>query len=207
MEIMIVDDHPLVHYGIRQVIQKEDSANVVYGAGTVGEAVRLITAHPLDLVFVDVRLQGESGFSFIQQARKIRDDVKYIMLSSSRQREDFLMAWEMRLDGYIVKQAAIEDILYAIRLVSRGGQYFSPEMSIALKHYDGRKQKDILTKREQEVFALLQAGRTNAQISEELFISESTTKKHVSNILAKLNLKHRVEAALYGEGKKESCGK
>lgn len=207
MEIMIVDDHPLVRYGIRQVIQTEDPTNVVYGAGTVGEAVRLLTAHPLDLVFVDVRLQGESGFSFIQQAKKIRDGVKYIMLTSSRQREDFLMAWEMRLDGYIVKQAAIEDIRYAIRLVSRGGQFFSPEVSIALKHYDGRKREDILTKREQEVFALLQEGRTNAQISEELFITESTTKKHVSNILAKLNLKHRVEAALYREEKKESCEK
>ncbi|MCI5494373.1 MAG: response regulator transcription factor [Lachnospiraceae bacterium] len=207
MEIMIVDDHPLVRYGIRQVIQTEDPASVVYGAGTVGEAVSLITAHPLDLVFVDVFLQGESGFSFIQQAKRIRDGVKYIMLTSSRQREDFLMAWEMRLDGYIVKQAAIEDIRYAIRLVSRGGQFFSPEVSIALKHYDGRKREDILTKREQEVFALLQEGRTNAQISEELFITESTTKKHVSNILAKLNLKHRVEAALYREEKKESCEK
>lgn len=207
MEIMIVDDHPLVRYGIRQVIQTENPESVVYGAGTVGEAVRLITVHPLELVFVDVSLQGESGFSFIQQAKKIRNGVKYIMLTSSRQREDFLMAWEMRLDGYIVKQAAIEDIRYAIRFVSRGGRFFSPEVSIALKHCDDRKREDILTKREKEVFALLQAGCTNAQISEELFITESTTKKHVSNILAKLNLKHRVEAALYREEKKESCEK
>ena len=197
MEMMVVDDHPLVRQGIRSILKQEEQDGIIWEAGNVKEGLAIAAKHPVSIAVVDLMLNEESGFTFIEQSEKMGNKMKYIILSSSTRQSDLLKARELHVDGYIVKDAFVEDILYAMKLVKRGGQFFSPEIIRDMFQEKREEREEILTNREQEVLKLIQEGRTNAQISQKLYITESTTKKHVSSILAKLNLHHRVEIALY----------
>lgn len=124
-------------------------------------------------------------------------EIKRVILTSSVNIFDYKKAMELNVDAYIIKDAFIEDIVYALQVVSRGGKYYSPQ--IIQQSMNGFMPKELmgLTDREKEILVHLSKGMTNAQISNALFISEGTTKKHISNILSKLNLNNRVEAVLY----------
>ena len=133
-----------------------------------------------------------------EKAKKLSPGAKFIILTSCLLQEDFLKAEKIGVDGYILKEAFAEDILYAIRLIQRGKKHYDPAII-------GQKSKmneeswllNALTERENEVLREIGRGMTNEAIARKLFISEHTVKKHVSSILSKLGLNHRTEAALY----------
>lgn len=197
MRIVIVDDHPLVRRGLSAVLSFEKDIEVIGEASTVNEAIDLIIRTKPDQVLVDIRLDNESGLDIISKIDRRNIQCKFTVLTSALEERDFKIAEELGVDGYILKEALPEEIIYAIHLIGKGRKYYDPGiMEIAMK----KKEYSItekLTEREKDVLETLGKGLSNKEIAKTLFITEFTVKKHVGQVLAKLNLADRTQAALY----------
>ncbi|SES86964.1 two component transcriptional regulator, LuxR family [Natronincola peptidivorans] len=197
MRILIVDDHPLVRRGIASALSFEDSIEEVREAGNIEEALVLMAHTIPEITIIDLNLGREDGLEIINQAQKRNISTKFIVLTSSQKKEDFLRAREIGVDGYILKEAFPEDILYGLKVVARGKKFFDPEIMQYQMRNNEKDDLEDLSPRERDVLEELGKGLSNLAIAEKLYISEHTVKKHVSNILSKLELRHRTEAALY----------
>lgn len=196
--ILLLDDHPIARQGLENILKMHRPDEEFLQAGSVQEAIGLLGTHDIAIAFVDVCLSKESGFTFVEKAKDMSVGIKLIMLTSSSNKSDFMKAREMGVDGYVLKDATMEEILFGLQLVENGGTFFSQTMmESANKVSEEEKLLDTLTEREREILTLLGEGKTNAKIGEELMISEGTVKKHISNILSKLNLKNRVSAVIF----------
>jgi len=197
MRVLIVDDHPLVRRGLASTLSFEDEIENISEASNLEEALNILSEQKIDISIIDLNLGREDGLGIVTRAREKDITTKYIVLTSSSKREDFLRAQEIGVDGYILKEAFAEDILYGLNVVSRGKKFFDPELLQYNLNKKNDSSLDELTPRERDVLAELGKGLSNIEIANRLYISEHTVKKHVSNVLAKLNLSHRTEAALY----------
>jgi len=201
MNVLIVDDHPLVCDGIRTILTGEPNIEKVMPANDIKTALDLMSGHKFDLALVDMRLKNETGIDFIERAKSVHPGCKFVVLSSSSLTGDCAKAINAGVDGYILKDAFPEDILYAIRTVLKGRKYFDPVFMEKRNDpgHDGAPENldGTLSPRETEVLSCLGEGLSNKKIADKLFISENTVKKHVSQILAKMNFKDRTQAALY----------
>ncbi len=197
MRVLIVDDHPLVRMGISTALSFEENIEEVIEASNVAEALRKLSQQRIEIALIDLNLGKEQGLDIILKARRRGFLTKFIILTSSLRREDFERAREIGVDGYILKEAFPEDILYALSVVSRGKNYIDPELLSYKMKGTMQSGLDELTQRERDVLMELGKGLSNSQIAQRLHISENTVKKHVSNILSKLELHHRTEAALF----------
>ncbi len=203
MSILVVDDHPLVRRGIIDILSGARAINKtgeeVREGSSIQEAMRILRAQPVSMVMVDLHLGAENGFDLIEEIKKSDMKVKSVVLTSSSSIMDFRKAKELNVDGYILKDAFVEDIIYALTVIGRGGRFYS--YGLVEKSMNGMEPSElrVLTEREKEVFSLLSKGLSNAQLSEKLYISEGTAKKHISSILSKLNLSNRIEVILYAE--------
>jgi DNA-binding NarL/FixJ family response regulator len=197
LRIVIVDDHPLVRKGLLSVLALEKDIEIVGEASTVNEAVNVIKRTLPELVLVDLRLDNQSGLDIINKVDKKDFKCKFTVLTSSLDEKDFKAAEEIGIDGYILKEALPEEIVYAIHVIDKGRKYYDPGiLEITMK----KKEEGItekLTDREKDVLEALGRGLSNREIAKKLFITEYTVKKHVSQILAKLNLADRTQVALY----------
>ncbi|MFM9276450.1 response regulator transcription factor [Paenibacillus jiagnxiensis] len=197
MKIVIVDDHPLVRKGLAAVISMQPNVQFAGEAKNQREAMLVLEETQPDLVLLDLKLADESGLDIIKAARRIGFSGRFILLTSSASREDFLKAEEAGVDGYVLKEALPEELLYAIQLVSKGRKYYDPTILENKLREEAGSLTDELTPKEREVLIELGQGACNREIAAKLFISEFTVKKHVSQILAKLRLADRTQAALY----------
>lgn len=196
MNILVVDDHPLVRKGIIEILSVFKEWEIISEAYSIESSLRILREKNIDIVLVDLYLGKENGFDLIEKARKTYQNIKYVILTSSMNYFDFKKSQQLMVDGYILKDAYIEDIIYALKVVSRGDKYCSPQLlGLSLNGFEPKEFME-LTDREKEVLAQLSKGMSNAQISKALFITEGTTKKHISNILGKLSLNNRIEAVL-----------
>lgn len=203
MNIIIADDHPLVRQGLIAVITLEGDMNLVGEASTGDEAVRLVAKMNPDVALVDLRLTDISGLEIIRSCKENAPACKYIILTSSVDKEDFRRARELGVDGYVLKEAFPEELISAIRLVFRGRKYYDPSMIDCMMSKDESDEHvEQLTPRELEVLRTLGEGLSNKDIAKKLFITEYTVKKHVSQVLAKLELTDRTQAALYARDKR-----
>ena len=201
--ILIVEDHPLVRQGLISLFSFEDDLSFVGEASTNKEALQLIVEKNPDIVLVDLRLGNESGFDLVEKVSNLNSiQCKFIVLTSSAHLADFQRAKEVGAHGYILKEALPEELLYAIRLISSGRKYYDPgimELVMGINLEDDTINS--LTPKEIEVLRELGMGLSNREIASELFISENTVKKHVSQILDKLQLADRTQAALFANVK------
>jgi len=197
MKIVIVDDHPLVRRGLASVISMQPDVQFAGEATNGQEAFDVIEATNPDIVLIDLKLVDESGLDVIKTARARGIVSKFILLTSSASRENFLRAEEVLVDGYVLKEALPEELLFAIQLVHKGRKYYDPGLMEEKMRISGSSPTDELTPKEKEVLIELGQGACNRTIATHLFISEFTVKKHVSQILAKLQVNDRTQAALY----------
>ncbi|MBB6735107.1 response regulator [Cohnella zeiphila] len=197
MKIIIVDDHPLVREGLISILAKEEGIEFVGESETIQEATELIERTKPDLAIVDVKLGNESGYDLVGMLRHL--PCHFMMLTSSATEADIRRAEECGADGFVLKEAAPEELLLAIRMIGRGRKYFDQSLlgTLLRKDYDDPLEK--LTPKEKEVLRGLGEGLSNGAMAKKLVISEFTVKKHVSRIFQKLNLNDRTQAALFAQ--------
>jgi DNA-binding NarL/FixJ family response regulator len=202
--VVLVDDHALFRRGLRELLER-------HGVGVVGEAldgpgaVEVVRDAAPDVVLMDVNMPGFSGIEATKRVRAVAPTAQVIMLTISADEEDVEESIYAGACGYLLKDAPVEEIIMAIRAAAAGESHLSPRIAAnILEHVRanaGRRAlpeeaRAELTARETEVLRLIADGKENAHIAEELFISVQTVKKHVSNILAKLEVENRVQAAV-----------
>lgn len=197
MCILIVDDHPLVRRGIIDILSMNKIGEDIKETDNIADAMKALKGNQINIIMVDLHLGLENGFDLIEKAKELYNKLKYVILTSSSSLLDFRRAKQLDIDGYILKDAFVEDILYALNVIKRGGKFYSPRFLENTLNGFEPIELQVLTEREKEVLTQLSMGLTNAQISDVLYISEGTTKKHISNILSKLNMSNRIEAVLY----------
>ncbi len=201
--ILLIDDHPMLRQGVAQLIELEDGLKVVGQAGDGAEGIAQAHALNPDMILLDMNMKGMSGIETLVEMRKQAIDARIIFFTVSDNQQDVAAALLAGADGYLLKDSEPEDLLPAIKQAAEGQQVFSPQlakiMANALRENtgDSSRLKAELTPRELDILKLIAKGKTNKHIAIELNITESTVKVHVKNLLKKLRLRSRVEAALW----------
>lgn len=194
--IIVVDDHPLVHQGLGAIIGTCDDLELTGGALSLGDGLRLLK-DGADVALVDVQLGTESGLDFVAEGRQVAPECRFVILSSGYDAATVRAALGLGVAGYVLKDAPPAQLLQAIRLAALGRRYVDAAALERLLDDPSRMQMEHLTERQVEVLAALGRGLGTLEIAAELHIAESTVKKHISEILAKLGLADRTQAALY----------
>ena len=198
--VLVLDDHPIARQGLESVIKLHRPDEETVQAGTVKVAIDLTKKKSIDSVFVDLNLHNESGFDFLEWIQSQNKNIKTFVITSSSSESDFVKAKNMGIDAYILKDAFIDDIMYSLRVVDRGGKFYSSDLMANVGNTsEDDKRIDTLTRRELEVALLLREGYSNAKIANNLSISEGTVKKHISNIFSKLEIYNRTEVLVFVE--------
>lgn len=203
IRILLVDDHEVVRLGLRAVLEVEPDLEVVGDADTAGRGVVAAVRLRPDLVLLDVVLPDRSGIEACREIRAAHPDVRVLMLTSFGDETAVLSSLLAGASGYLLKNAPRADLLAAIRGVAAGGTLLDPAVETVVRQRlaglsAGKSEsRTALSEREREVIALVARGLTNREIAEALVISEKTARNHVSNILDKLGLARRSEAAAY----------
>jgi len=202
--ILLVDDHPLLRKGLRQLIELEDELNVIGEASDGQNAVKLAQELEPDIILLDLNMQGMDGLETLKAIRHTNTHSRIIMLTVSDNDEDIVCAITYGADGYLLKDMDPEEILEKIREAALGKMVFSAKLTHVLAgaiRGGGTNTKTNLlaklTSREHEILKQLARGLSNKLIARELDISDGTVKVHVKHILKKLSLNSRVEAAVW----------
>jgi two-component system, NarL family, response regulator LiaR len=203
IRVVLVDDHALLRSGLRELLE-QNGVDVVGEASDGPSAVQVVRDVAPDVVLMDVNMPGISGIEATMRIRAVAPTAQVIMLTVSADGRDVEESIYAGACGYLLKDAPVEKILEAIEAAAAGESHLSPR--IAADILDRVRADAVrsalpearaeLTDREREVLRLIAEGKENAQIAEELFISIQTVKNHVSNILAKLEVENRVQAAV-----------
>lgn len=203
IRVLLVDDHEVVRLGLRAVLEVEPDIEVVGDADTAGRAVVGAARLRPDLVLLDVVLPDRSGIEACREIRAANLDARVLMLTSFGDETAVLSSLLAGAAGYLLKNAPRADLLAAIRGVAAGQTLHDPTLTGTVRQrlaglsVGKAETRTTLSEREREVIALVARGLTNREIAEALIISEKTARNHVSNILDKLGLTRRSEAAAY----------
>ena len=201
---MVVDDHQLVRDGIRSALGMQPDMEVVGEAGNADDAVRVAAAVQPDVVVMDVRLAGSSGIEATREIRNRQPATRVLMLTSFSDDEAVYTSILAGASGYVLKQVRLDSLLRSIRAVAAGENLIGPEQVRAVgarlqrgKHLYRDARLGSLTQQEDKVLGLIAEGRTNREIAASLGLAEKTVKNYLSNILSKLEVQRRAEAAAY----------
>ncbi len=202
IRVLIVDDHAVVRQGLQAFLQTQDDVDVVGEAADGEEAVRQVRELVPDVVLMDLVMPKLDGIAAIGEMRALSPSTKVIVLTSFADDEKVFAAVKAGAAGYLLKDVQPQELGEAIRTVYRGAAQLHPTVAAKLMQEvaeSGRQPAalDSLTDREMDVLRLIARGMSNKEIALELGVAEKTVKTHVSNILQKLHLADRTQAALY----------
>jgi len=202
IRIVLIDDHEVVRAGIKAMIDAQDDMEVVGEAGTAEDGVRRVGYDEPDVVVLDVRLPDGSGVESCRDIRTRFPDVKVLMLTSFADEEALLAAILAGASGYVLKRVKGTDLVNDIRRVGVCEALPDPEMTEKLfeRLRSGPKSDPLLARlsdQEREIVSHIAEGKTNKQIADDMFLAEKTVKNYVSNLLAKMGMSRRSEAAAY----------
>jgi DNA-binding NarL/FixJ family response regulator len=198
IRVLIADDHPVVRQGLRTFLGVQPDIEVVGEAADGAETVTRAEELSPDVVLLDLNMPGVDGQSALDELRARGVPSRVLVLTSVGERARVLPVVRAGAAGYLYKDVAPEALVQAIRAVHDGHVLFAPEAADAMLAPDQREKVAVaLTEREREVLTQIARGRSNREIARTLVVSEKTVKTHVSNILMKLGLQDRTQAALY----------
>jgi len=198
IRVFLLDDHEVVRRGVAATLDAEDDLTVVGEAGSAEEAIDVIRDCRPDVAVLDVRLGDGSGIDVCKRISDEFDEVASLILTSFESDQALVDAGEAGAAGFVLKQIRGNDLIEAIRQVAAGRQLLDDaQIRMAdrrLRESDEGRVHD-LTPQERRIFDLIGEGRTNRQIAQEMYLAEKTVKNYVSNLLAKLGMARRTEAA------------
>lgn len=201
---MLVDDHEVVRMGMKSLLERQDSYQVVAEAGSEETAVTTALETKPDIILMDIRLGNGSGIEACGRIIQELPDTKVIMLTSFAEDELLFAAIRAGAVGYVLKQAGSKDLMRAINSAARGEGALDPSVTQSVLNEVRRsiaQQEESafsdLTDQEKQVLMLISQGETNRSIAEKLYLSQGTVRNYVSSVLSKLHLSNRAEAAAY----------
>ena len=202
IRVFLLDDHEIVRRGLRTLLEGEDDIEVVGEAGRVADAIPEILRLRPDVAILDGRLPDGSGIEVCREVRAVDASIKGLILTSYDDDEAMFTAILAGAAGYVLKQIDGTTLLSGIRAVVQGHSLIDP--SVAVRVIDrmrngqsaGPAEFASLTPQEKKILSLIAEGLTNRQIGERMFLAEKTVKNHVTNVLAKLGVERRTQAAI-----------
>jgi NarL family two-component system response regulator LiaR len=202
IRVLIADDHAILRKGIRALLSTEPDIEVVGEAGDGAEALEQADALQPDVILMDLVMPRMDGIEATRQVTASQQDVRVLVLTSFAADDKVFPAIKAGALGYILKDTGPDDLVQAIRQVYRGEPTLEPEIArkVLFELAQPPKQPptpDPLTSREMDVLRLLAQGKSNREIADDLVLAELTIRTHVSNILGKLHVANRTQAALY----------
>ncbi len=200
--VFLVDDHEVVRRGVRDLLESTGDVTVVGEAGSVAEALERVPAAAPDVAVLDVQLPDGTGIELCRELRSQRPELSCLMLTSFPDDDALLDAVVAGASGYVLKQVRGSDLVDAVRQVATGHSLLDPVLrERAAKRIRSGPEEDErlrhLTPQERRILDLLADGMTNRQIADEMFLAEKTVKNYVSNLLAKMGMSRRTEAAVF----------
>ncbi|MFP3854138.1 MAG: response regulator [Anaerolineales bacterium] len=204
LRILLVDDHEVVRLGLRSLLDQHDDFEVIDDVSNAEDAIKAAIAHEPDVVLMDIRLPGESGIDACEKIVEELPETKVIMLTSYAEDEMLFSAIRAGASGYVLKQVGSDELIQSIEAVGRGEASLDPALTQrvfsqvrkAIRDQDASAFAD-LTDQELRVLGLVSEGKTNKEIAESLYLGQGTVRNYVSNILSKLNVSNRAEAAAF----------
>jgi DNA-binding NarL/FixJ family response regulator len=205
LRVLVVDDHDLFRTGLRNLLE-EQSVNVVGEAENGEAAIRLASDLAPDVVIMDLNMPGAGGVAATRRLASLAPLSRVVVLTVSADDDDVMDAVMAGACGYLLKDSSFQELIAGIRAAAAGESLISPQIAAKLLQRLRAQSKDVdaaetiraeLSDRELEVLKLIANGKDNAQIARDLFISPKTVKNHISNILMKLQIDNRIQAAVY----------
>jgi len=203
IRVLLCDDHELVRRGMRVLLETQPDMTVAGEADNADAAIALASEQLPDVVVMDVRMPGRSGVEACREIRSAHPEMRVLMLTSFADDDALFTSIMAGASGYVLKQVAGDDLVSAIRRVADGQSLLDPAVTErVLVRIRGGEPIDVegpehLTPQERRVLELIAEGPTNRQIGERISLSEKTVKNYVSNVLAKLGMARRTEAAAF----------
>lgn len=203
IKVLIIDDHPLMRRGIKQLIELAEKFVVVGEVGGGNEGIVQALKTEPDLIILDLNMKGLSGLDTLKALRSEGIDARIVILTVSDAKSDVFALIDAGADGYLLKDTEPDTLLAQISKIAQGEVILSDSIkNLLLERHAAQDPMDSLTDREMDVLRLIATGLSNKQIAGQLFISEETVKVHIRNLLRKLNVHSRVAATvLYLEHK------
>ncbi len=203
LQVVVVDDHPLYREGVVKTLENEPDIEVVAEGASGKEAILLVDDLKPDIVLLDISMP-DSGLIAAREIATTNPYVKIIMLTVSENDSDIMTAMESGARGYVLKGIGAPELVEVIRTVVTGGSYVTPSLAARVLVAMQTKGKesiresviDSLTKREEQILRLVAEGKSNKEVGNELEIQEKTVKHYMTNILQKMQVRNRVEAAI-----------
>ncbi|HGN1543264.1 TPA: two-component system response regulator NarL [Proteus mirabilis] len=201
--ILLIDDHPMLRNGVKQLLSLDTTLTVVGEAGDGIQGVKLAEELDPDLILLDLNMPGMNGFETLDQLRLRSLSGRIVVFSVSNYSDDLITALKQGADGYLLKDMEPEELLAALKQAAAGKMVVSPTLtpilaqSLREDRSEGERDIDQLTPRERDILKLIAQGLSNKMIARKLDITESTVKVHVKHLLKKMKLKSRVEVAVW----------
>jgi DNA-binding NarL/FixJ family response regulator len=201
ISVVLVDDHAVVRSGLRLLLDAQDDIDVVGEAGNAKDAIFRARALKPDVILLDVVMPGESGIDVLPKLLHESRETRILVLSMQDDPSYVREAFAAGASGYVLKEAADEEVVSAVREVAAGGKYVHPALGARMVAADAQEraaaEADPLSEREREVLRLLALGHTNQEIAGQLYISVRTAESHRAHIMQKLRLTTRAELVRY----------
>ncbi|MDX3801822.1 response regulator transcription factor [Streptomyces sp. AK04-3B] len=194
LQILIVDDHPVVRFGLRGMLEAYDDLRVVGEAGSGDEAIVLAAAMRPDVVLMDLRMPGTDGTTATARIRQEHPGIRVLVLTTYEGDADILPAIEAGATGYLLKDTPIGTLADAIRAAARGETVLAPPVAARLVTHLQAPAGEQLTPREVQVLGLVARGLSNGEIGRQLYIGEATVKTHLLRTFVKLGVNDRTAA-------------
>ncbi|SRR6266508_1265735 len=212
IRVFLLDDHEVVRRGVRELLESDSEVEVVGEAGTAEEALGRIPATSPDVAILDVRLPDGDGVEVCREIRSRNPEIQCLMLTSFADDEALFAAIMAGAAGYVLKQVKGDDLVESVKRVADGQSLLDPHVTArVLERLRRGPEEDErlarLTDQERRILELLADGMTNRQIAEQLFLAEKTVKNYVSNLLMKMGMQRRTEAAVYAARLNERRGR
>ncbi|HDS6496039.1 TPA: two-component system response regulator NarL [Proteus mirabilis] len=200
--ILLIDDHPMLRNGVKQLLSLDTTLTVVGEAGDGIQGVKLAEELDPDLILLDLNMPGMNGFETLDQLRLRSLSGRIVVFSVSNYSDDLITALKRGADGYLLKDMEPEELLAALKPAAAGKMVVSPTLTpiLAQSLREDRSEGERvyqLTPRERDILKLIAQGLSNKMIARKLDITESTVKVHVKHLLKKMKLKSRVEVAVW----------